>query len=75
MKSMFELLLSSGLIKMDGEEENEEDALFSKKPLGGFSCASCDKKLSQISLRATSLHSNWKKMPFRDPYDRLPKAG
>jgi hypothetical protein len=49
---MFELLLSSGVIKMEGDEEHEEDAMFSKKPLGGFSCASCDKKLTTLSVKA-----------------------
>jgi len=27
---------------------NEEDAMFSKKPLGGFSCASCDKNIVNL---------------------------
>ena len=75
MKSMFELLLSSGIVRLDEEDDGEEDANFTKKPLGGFSCASCDKKLNQISLKASAIHSNWRKMPFRGPTDRLPKAG
>ncbi len=28
-----------------GKNENEDDAMFSKKPLGGMSCASCEKGL------------------------------
>ena len=31
-----------------GKEEKEDDAMFSKKPLGGFSCASCEKNLINI---------------------------
>ena len=29
---------------------DEENAMFSKKPLGGFSCASCEKNLINLSL-------------------------
>jgi hypothetical protein len=28
--------------------ENEEDAMFAKKPLGGWSCASCEKNLVNL---------------------------
>ena len=44
---MFELLLSAGVIKLDEDDEAAEDtAMFMKKPLGGLSCASCEKKLT-----------------------------
>ena len=33
------------LIMSKNGGENEEDAMFSKKPLGGLSCASCEKGL------------------------------
>ena len=52
---MFELLLSSGVIKLDGEEEEDGDqAMFMKKPLGGFSCASCERKLKKLSSKIGS---------------------
>ena len=45
-----------------------------KKPINGFSCASCETKLQNVSQKAGN-HTNWKKMPARDPMDRLPRAG
>ena len=34
-------------------QEENDDAMLSKKPLGGYSCASCEKKLVNISGMAT----------------------
>jgi hypothetical protein len=31
-----------------GRDGSEDDAMFSKKPLGGFSCASCEKNLTNL---------------------------
>jgi hypothetical protein len=28
---------------------NEEDAMFTKKPLGGWSCASCERNITNLS--------------------------
>ncbi len=28
---------------------NEEDAMFTKKPLGGLSCASCERNITNMS--------------------------
>jgi hypothetical protein len=44
MKSIFELLMSKG-----GAKESEEDAMFTKKPLGGLSCASCERNITNLS--------------------------
>jgi len=30
--------------------EENDDAILSKKPLGGFSCASCEKGIKNLSL-------------------------
>ncbi len=38
-------MLSSGVIKLDDEEEDVDTAMFMKKPLGGISCASCEKQI------------------------------
>jgi hypothetical protein len=53
---------------------NEEDAMFSKRPLGGFSCASCDKDLVNLNGRLAD-YLPWSKLPFRDPNERLAKVG
>lgn len=31
-----------------GGHGNEEDAMFTKKPLGGLSCASCEKNIQNL---------------------------
>ena len=44
---MFELLISTGAIKLDDDDSEEDvNAMFTKKPLGGLSCASCETKLN-----------------------------
>lgn len=32
-----------------GRNPNEEDAMFTKKPLGGLSCASCERNITNLS--------------------------
>jgi len=44
--------------------------MFSKKPLLGYSCASCDKDILNLSGRPADFHP-WSKMPTRDPTDRI----
>ena len=48
--------------------------MFSKKPLGGFSCASCDKDILNLHGRQSEFNP-WNKLPFRDPNERLAKVG
>ena len=56
------------------EKQSEEDALLSKKPLGGMSCASCEKNL--INMSGTKVEYNsWGKLPVWDPSDRLTRVG
>lgn len=51
-----------------------EDAMFAKKPLGGWSCASCETNLEKLKGIAAAYYS-WNKMPYRDPNDRIARAG
>ena len=53
----------------------DDGALFTKRPLQCLSCASCDKPLKSVSPIPTGTFSQWKKLPARDPLDRLPKSG
>ena len=46
MKNLYELLLNKGDQK--GRNENEDDAMFTKKPLGGHSCASCERNITNL---------------------------
>ena len=57
-----------------GAGENEEDAMFSKKPLGGLSCASCEKGLVDMYGKRVEFMP-WNKLPFRDPAERIARVG
>jgi hypothetical protein len=48
--------------------------MFSKKPLGGISCASCEKNLVNLEgLQADFLP--WRRLPFKDNNERIAKFG
>jgi len=51
-----------------------DDAMLSRKPLGGYSCASCEKGLEQLLGRKAD-HQPWNRMPYRDPADRIARVG
>ena len=53
---------------------NEDDAMFSKRHLGPSACASCDKNLVNLNGIAIDYHV-WKKLPFRDPAERISRYG
>lgn len=55
-------------------KEEEDTAMLAKKPIGGWSCASCEKDLINISGRAPGYQA-WSKLPFRAPGDRIAKVG
>jgi hypothetical protein len=54
--------------------KNGEDAMLAKKPLGGWSCASCDKNMDKL-LGKIAAYNPWNKLPHRDPMDRIARAG
>ena len=54
--------------------EEEDTAMLAKKPMGGWSCASCEKDLVNISGRAPGYQA-WSRLPFRAPGDRIAKVG
>lgn len=54
---------------------NEDDAMFSKKPLGPpAACASCEKNLVNMLGLPVDYHT-WKRMPARDNKDRIARYG
>lgn len=61
--------LESGKNRPEGD-----DAMLAKKPLVGWSCGSCEKKLETLTGRIAS-HSTWNKLPLRDASERILKAG
>lgn len=45
LKNLYDLFMSRGV---HSPHENEDDAMFTKKPLGGMSCASCEKDIINL---------------------------
>jgi hypothetical protein len=56
-----------------GGHEHEDDAMFTKKPLGGMSCASCEKDIVNLQGRKAD-YLPWSKFPFRDPSERIARV-
>jgi hypothetical protein len=53
--------------------EKGENWLLAKKPLGGYSCASCEAYIGD--LHDNSQYIPWNKYPMRDPNDKLYRIG
>jgi hypothetical protein len=53
--------------------DNGENAMLAKKPLGGWSCASCQKDLINIEGLKVQYHP-WAKLPQRNPAERIAKV-
>jgi hypothetical protein len=47
--------------------------MFTKKPLGGVSCASCERNITNLSGLMVD-YTPWKKLPFREPGERIAKV-
>jgi tetratricopeptide (TPR) repeat protein len=56
------------------ERKEGDDAMLARKPLGGWSCASCEKNLETLMGRKAP-YQPWAKMPYRDPADRIARVG
>jgi len=57
-----------------GGQNNEDDAMFTKKPFAGLSCASCEKDIINMYGKRVE-YMPWGKMPFRDPSERIARVG
>lgn len=68
LKNLYDLFMSKN------GNGHDEDAMFSKKPLGGFSCASCEKDLTNLYGKKVDFMP-WSKLPFRDPSERIARVG
>jgi len=66
-------LLSANAQKGGGGHGNEEDAMFTKKPLGGTSCASCARNITNLQ-GVIADYQPWKKLPFREPNERIARV-
>ena len=50
-----------------------DDAMFARKPLGGWSCASCEKGLINLYGLMAEYYP-WSRFPLRDPQDRIARV-
>ena len=62
------------LLSKQGGGDNEQDAMFSKRHLGPQACASCEKNLTNMYGQQADYYV-WKKLPFRDPSERIARYG
>lgn len=68
INALLEMILSQQ------NKDNEDDAMFTKKPLGGVSCASCEKNIVNLEgLQADFLP--WRRLPFKENNERIAKFG
>jgi hypothetical protein len=68
INALLEMILSQQ------NRENEDDAMFTKKPLGGMSCASCEKNIVNLEgMQAEFLP--WRRLPFKENHERISKFG
>ena len=71
LKYLEKLIKESETVKI---VKDGDDAMLAKKPLGGWSCASCQKDLEKL-MGKIAPYQAWNKMPYRDPADRIARSG
>lgn len=72
LKNLYDLFIQRS--QQDGATNlNEDDAMFTKKPLGGMSCASCEKDIINLQGKKVDFLP-WNKLPFRDPSERIARV-
>lgn len=69
IKALFDLLMNQ-----ESTRQTEDDAMFTKKPLGGVSCASCAKDITNLSGQIAE-YQPWKRLPFKEPGERISRYG
>jgi len=68
LKNLYDLFMSKG------QNPTDDDAMFNKKHLCGYSCASCEKDLVNLYGKKVE-YMPWSKLPFRDPTERIARVG
>jgi len=68
IRNLYDIIMSKG------GQSNEDDAMFTKKPFAGLSCASCEKDIINMYGKRVE-YMPWGKMPFRDPSERIARVG
>jgi hypothetical protein len=66
--------IMEALAKLGNSRPEDDDGMFTKKPYGPVACAACEKSLINIEGMRVDYHV-WKKLPFREPGERLARYG
>ena len=70
-----ELKIRKLISEINGENRQDmsEEAMLIRRPLGGYSCASCEKEIANIYAVANKEHPAivWQKLPPNEPNERL----
>jgi len=66
-------IMEEMISKEGGVVDSGENAMLAKKPLGGWSCASCQKDLINIEGLKVQYYP-WAKLPQRNPAERIAKV-
>jgi len=75
LKNIFEIVINKEKqIEKEIKANDEVDPALTRKPLGGFSCASCSKQVNMCNAQQME-HFSWSKLPIRDPTDRISRVG
>jgi hypothetical protein len=51
----------------------EDEAMFTRRPLGGMSCASCEKDITGVYGKKAD-YVPWGRLPSRDPSERIARV-
>lgn len=57
-----------------GVNQDNDDAMLTKKSVGPMDCASCDKGIVNLNAMRAD-HLSWNRLPFREPNERIAKYG
>lgn len=70
IKNLYDLMMAAN----ENKGNVQEDAMFTRKPVGPVACASCEKGIVNL-LGTQADYLAWKKLPFREPNERIAKYG
>lgn len=57
-----------------GGGDVEDNGMFTRRQIGPVACASCEKNIVNLQQQPADFYA-WKKMPFRDPSERIARYG
>lgn len=71
LKNLYDMIMA---LQTGNKRPDEDDAMFTKKPYGPVNCASCEKGIVNL-LGNQADYLAWKRLPFREPSERIARYG